>query len=550
MASIQVSADYTDRDLASIRVRFQALIRSVFANWTDFQVANFGNILADLFAFSSDIQGYYLDANAAEAFIPTAVQRRSLLKLAALVGYVPVGASAATTLETFTATGLAANCDIPAGTKLSTLNAANPIEFQTLSDIVLTVAVPTFSVFVENSTTVSGESFTSTGQPNQTIQLGQTPYIDKSLSITAQVGFTEVASFVNSGPSDPVFVVKVDDNDQATVYFGDGVTAGLIPTGTFTAQYKYGGGASGNAAANSIQQIEAPLFDIHGALVQITCNNAGPATGGADRESADAIRQNAPASLTAPAVSVARTDFEIHAKQVPGVDRALYITANEDTSVPLNTGYLYLVAPGANGPGGTGPGSPSGITKDAVRRQFQTDDAAGAPFPMMSTQALTVFEAPFIDVDVTATVYLKKNNLAATVRAAIIANVVALFNTKTVATDGTISDNELIDFAYYLRDQSLSTTPIGFLAASDVENAIRDTVGVREVGPGPADLTLASTQKVFNVTTSMYDSYAGQAAARQDIKIELATASGRPPASNFPRLNSITLLNGDTLTTL
>ena len=525
----------------------------MFPTWTDFQVSNFGNILADLFAFSSDIQGFYLDANAAEAFLPTAVQRRSLLKLAALVGYVPVGASAATTLETFVATGLTANCIIPAGTKISTLSASSPIEFQTLSSLTLTVGAPSNSVEVENSISQS-ESFTSTGQPSQTIQLGQTPYLDKSLTIAAQVGFTEVASFVNSGPSDAVFVVKVDDNDQATVFFGDGVTAGLIPTGTLTASYKSGGGAAGNAAANSIQQIEAPLFDIHGALVQCTCTNSAAATGGADRESADAIRQNAPASLTAPAVSVARTDFEIHAKQVAGVDRALYITANEDTSVPLNTGYLYLVAPGANGPGGSGPDIPSVITKDAVRRQFQTDDASGAPYPMMATQTLVVFEAPFIDIDVTATVFLKKNNLAATVRAAIIANVVALFNTKTIADDGTISDNELIDFAYYLRNQSLSATPVGLLAASDVENAIRDTPGVREVGPGPADLTLAATERVWNPDPSVlaYVVNAYQAAARQDILVEFYRTGtlARPASAHFPRLNSITLLNGDTLAAL
>lgn len=538
MASIQPSADYTDRDLASLRTRLRTLIKSVFSNWTDFSVANFGNVLADLLAWSGDIMGFTQDAQAAEGFIPTAVQRRSLLRLSALVGYKPVGAGAASTVETFTATGLTANCVIPAGTVVSTLSTTNPIEFQTLSPITLTVAAPSASVTVENSTT-EAESFTASGQPNFSLPLGNTPYLDGSLSLTTAQGlFVEVASFVNSGPSDKVFTVKVDDNDRATVTFGDGVTAGLIPTGTISATYKTGGGAVGNASANSIQQISLPLADIHGALVQCEVNNVTPATGGTDREGTDSIRQNAPASLTAPAVSVARTDFEVHAKEIAGIDRALYITTNEDVLIPANTGNLYLVSPGVSG-----ADYPDLNHIDQVRRQFTGDDSDVIPFPMMATQVLGVFPAPFLDIDIVATVYLRKTAVPATASAAIRAALALFFATKIPGSDGTLAANPNIDFGYYLRINSSALAPVGVLAASDIENAIHDVDGVREIGPNPGDLTLTATRRVQG-----FSDYVTQVAGRQDILVEHGDPTSAYPASaNFPRLGSVTLINGDTL---
>lgn len=523
---------YTDRNLAALRVRLAALILSVFPTWTDTERSNFGNILLDMFAFISDIQGYYLDSNALEAFITTAVQRRSLLKHSALVGYKPKGAAAASTAETFTATGLAANLLIQKGTIVQTLSNPDPVQFQTLSDLLLTPGAPTGTVEVENSTS-QAESFVATGLPDATIQLSKTPYLDGSLSLTTPQGlFTEVSSFVNSAPTDKVFVVKVDNNDSATVYFGDGVTAGLVPTGTISCSYKTGGGASGNVAAHSIQAIPTTLQDIHGTSVLVTCDNNAGATGGADREGAEAIRQNAPQSITAPVTSVARTDFEIHSRQVPGVDRALYLTQNESGDVPINTGNLYIVAPGASG-----PDFPSDELLGRVRQVFVGD---GAPRPMPATQTLVVAGATFLDVDVFARIYLKRNRTLlsdATYRAgiasAVRAALAAFFATKVTNADGTVSDNPDIDFGFYLREESAADVPtVGILAESDVERTIAKVTGVREVGPRTGDLLIAATRRQADGS-----SVVTQSAARQDVVVGLA---------DFPRLGTVTLIDGDT----
>jgi hypothetical protein len=146
-----------------------------------------------------------------------------------------------------------------------------------------------------------------------------------------------------------------------------------------------------------------------------------------------------------------------------------------------------------------------------------------------------------LDIDINAKVYLKKHTIPATVKAAILASLAQFFATKITNVDGTLSDNPLIDFGYYLRTQSGAVTPVGLLAASDIENAIRDTDGVREIGPLPADFTLAATRRSFGL-----GDFTTQTAARQDIILEAASPLGLPAAANFPRLGTVTLINGDT----
>jgi hypothetical protein len=109
--------------------------------------------------------------------------------------------------------------------------------------------------------------------------------------------------------------------------------------------------------------------------------------------------------------------------------------------------------------------------------------------------------------------------------------------------DGT--DNLLVDFGFYLRRQdALSPSPIGVLAASDVENAIRDVPGVWKIAPDPSDLTLGATRMTWDETGLVFTTGWTIAPARQDIRIDKPDATGLPASANFPRLGTITLTNG------
>jgi hypothetical protein len=130
-------------------------------------------------------------------------------------------------------------------------------------------------------------------------------------------------------------MVLVDQNDRATIRFGNGAS-GAPPTGTVQVTYKTGGGAGGNVDAGRLVVLEGAFTDVHGHPVQVSVTNADPASGGTDRQSVAAAKLLAPESLRTLTRTVTREDFEINARRVPGVARALMLTSNEDVSIDEN----------------------------------------------------------------------------------------------------------------------------------------------------------------------------------------------------------------------
>lgn len=530
------SADFTSKDYDSVWLREQALIRSVFPTWTDFSITNFGNILAQLSAFTLDVLTYYQDNQAAESRIATATQRRSLIALAKLLGYTPALAAPASVRETFAATGLVNNCTIPAGTVIKTSTDAIP--FQLLSDVLLTPGAPTSSVGrVENSVNQT-QLYNGTGQPGQTLRLPQQGF----LSVVSVSGGWSPApnnNFLFSSPTSLQYTLSVDNNDVATLSFGDGVN-GSMPSGAMTVLYKTGGGSIGNVTPGSITQIDGPVLDVLGNTVSVTATNADAATGGIDRESTASIRLRAPLSIRNPTSSIARTDFEDNALRIPSVGRALMVTGQEVVTIPDNSGILYVVPVG-----GATPGAPSGSLLDQVRRQFEGDTQERPPYPKPLTFNLTMAGAIYVDFDITARIYLRKNAVGSVVAAAMRAAMTNFFSpivtdaawaSKLTADLGVKIEvgarNPLIDFGYYLRQQNaLAVAPQGMVEISDLMDVVHDVPGVRGIGPLDSDFALAALR------------VAGPYLGIGHVDVALAD-------TDFPRFSALHITDIDTSTSL
>lgn len=136
MALLPDSIDYTDRDFDSIRTRLIALLKSVFPDWTDFDVASFGNILVEMYAFVGDVLTFYQDNLARESRLVTATQRKNVMALARMLGYRLQGAQAATAEVTFSLARVpTADVTIPAGTIVRTQEVTEPVRFQLLTAV-------------------------------------------------------------------------------------------------------------------------------------------------------------------------------------------------------------------------------------------------------------------------------------------------------------------------------------------------------------------------------------------------------------------------------
>lgn len=498
MSLLPVSTDYTDKDFDSLRLRLQNLVRSVFTDWTDYNVANFGNILLEMFAFVGDVLCYYQDNQARESRIASATQRKNLIALAKLLGFRASTATAATADLTITlAAPPAGKVTFPAGSKWATPSVTAPVVFQLLASVEIAASAdpPTVTGSVEHSE-LHSELFAATGRANQEIQLSRKPFLDDSAVIIAGNGaYTEVLNFLDSTSSDRHFVTVVDQNGLATVRFGNGVN-GAVPTGTITVSYKIGGGVKGNVNANTIIRSLASYADEYGNPVSVSCTNASAASGGTNRMTSEQIRQLAPETVRVAGRTVSREDYEINARRVSGVARALMVTSDE-IGMEENTGKLFVVP--------TGGGTPSSALKAAVLTMVTVT------YPNTLTFSVEVLDPIYLDVNVYTTVFLKSGYAASTVKATIEAALADFFAVSN--DDGT--PNEKIDFGFNVKDAD--GEPAAEIAWSDVFNEIRDSVGVRKVDDGVGGLLLNG--------------------ARSDLAVGVV---------QFPRLGTVTIINGDT----
>jgi predicted phage baseplate assembly protein len=380
------------------------------------------------------------------------------------------GARAATALvELRLAATPVATVVLPAGTIVRTQEVIQPTQFQLLEPVVLGAGQSFATTTVEHSVTRT-QLHDARGLPDLDILLDYAPFLDGSVSVAAATGtFLEVPTFLNSRADDRHFTVSVDQRDRAMLRFGNGRN-GLPPSGTLTITYKTGGGEIGNVDAHRLVVVEGTFHDAFGTAVQVSVDNPDAARGGFERESVALAKLRAPESLRAGATTVTREDFEVQARRVPGVARALMLTSDEDRSIAENSGILYVVP--------TAGGLPTPALRSAILRMVTETH------PCLLTFQVSVQNPVYRPIDVEARVFLRPGQVGATVRERVRANLQAHF--RVVEPDGT--PNRDVDFGFYVRDAE--GNPAAEVAWSDVFDVIRDTEGVRKLGDGPYDLKL------------------------------------------------------------
>jgi hypothetical protein len=493
---LPTNLDYTEGlDQLALEARLMRLIDALWPEWEDRQRADFGNILIRELAFVGDLLAFYQDNNARESRFTTARLRKSLLAFAKLIGYRPRTASAATVTEQFTlAAALPGDLTIPAGARVLTAEVTKVVAYQLLADLVIPAGQLVATATMENSETRE-EQYVSSGLADQVFRLRHSPYIDGTLTVTAGDGaYAEVENLLDSTSTSRHCRTTVDDRERVVVRFGDGVL-GKIPTGTINFRYRTGGGVAGRVEQNRLTRLEGSYSDALGTPAQISVTNPDKSSGGNDRETNAEIKRNGPRANRVRRVLVGREDYEIAAELVPQVARALHLP---DVVGP-NQGHVYIVTDDLS--------APSQDLLDDVAAQWST----GGPFLKLNTYQLTPLAAPFLTIDVSSTVYLSASTTPALARARILASLQALF-ALLVPSDENANElvrNPRVNFGYYLQDSG------GQFAWSDVFNAIRDTLGIGKVDPGPGGLLLNGL--------------------RDNVALE---------PQQFPKLGDVTLING------
>lgn len=365
VSNIPISVDYTSKDYYVLRDELIARVQDRIPEWTASDPSDFGVALIEAFAYMGDMISYYIDRNANESLITTATQRDSVINIAQTYGYIPAGYRQAFTLLTVSNTSATA-VSIPAGTVVSgdivSGDTVTTVYFTTDSDISVdpqvdeTPGTETVSavegryvtIVSDNANTYGELIGTSTGLPNMSFELGEVPSVDGTTELYVQDGdiyskWTQVQHLLDNGPTDLVYQVNTDADNNVIILFGDGVS-GVIPTihSEIRVNYMVGGGLIGNVPSDTLVDIVyvPGLSTNETTALQsiITVTNADPAIGGSDPETTNQIRVSAPASLRAANRAVTLQDYADLSLSVSGVGKA-------NASAEVWTSVTVYIAP-------------------------------------------------------------------------------------------------------------------------------------------------------------------------------------------------------------
>lgn len=387
--------DYMARDYDSLLQSMRDQIPTKLPEWTDYtSEADFGNVLLELFAHMGDILSYYQDRIANESFLGTAQTRRSIIHHLRLIGYrLSTASPAAAQLMLTVPKDFNEVLTISKGNAFATKSqkdrksirfeytsptplTINPSDFaddptnankkiyrttdpKKAIDIITDLANPNQKIYVagipvEEGRLVKDEILgVSDGTPNQRFTLSHAGVILRSLSTTQQINqdilllteqdeiietWTLRESLAFSREQQRDFILEIDEQDRATVIFGDGAFGFIPPSGRLIkVTYRVGGGAFGNVPANTIQTIaSAPQLTLVGAKV----TNPNQTSGGADRESIEHAVMHAPKVFRSLKRAVTADDYKALALNFNGVSKVRAESTN------WNTVKLYIAPKG------------------------------------------------------------------------------------------------------------------------------------------------------------------------------------------------------------
>jgi len=310
---------YTRRDLLSLHDDVDLYIKEFIPRINDTSQANTGRVFLTIIEALIDNLNFSVDQIHVEAKLADARQRKNIIKLAYLIGYLPNPTSPSSVDLTFSllsGVAPAGGYPIPIFTRCQT-TVAPLVEFLTVEAATIPEGETSVVVPAVQGIRIVDETLTSaaSGKPNQvyTIENARTPHEFIEVRVDGALIDLE-ETFAEANADEIVATLRFDEDDFTSITFGDGEFGKAPPPGSeILVTYIQTLGDVGNVAAGSIARVVGSLAS------DVGVTNVEASSGGAPSETDTAIKRNAPASFRSGDRAVTRVDYETHSNAVAGV---------------------------------------------------------------------------------------------------------------------------------------------------------------------------------------------------------------------------------------
>lgn len=312
------SINYTSLDFESIKANLKDYLKSqdIFKDY-DFEASNM-NVLLDILAYNTNLNGFYLNMIGNEMFLDSALLRDSIISHAKELNYLPRSFRSATALVNLTLTDTTqGSISIPRGTAFTGSDGNKSFTFVTAENVLTTSDPTVANKFYANNVTIYegdyvSDSFVVDYQneerfivSNKNVDTNSifVVVIEDNGSTSLTYKFTD--SLFDLDSRSQVFFLQPAENESYEVVFGDGVI-GRRPKDRSVVLIQYR--ACNGELPNGIQR-----FSADGSIGTSTVTDVATVTrasGGSVSESLSSIKFNAPRAFTTQERVVTADDYK------------------------------------------------------------------------------------------------------------------------------------------------------------------------------------------------------------------------------------------------
>ena len=349
MATTDKRLDVSDLDFDDIKTNLKTFMRNQ-SEFTDYDFEGSGiNALLDVLAYNTHYLGMNMNMVANESFLDTASIRSSVVSHAKTLGYIPNSARAPIanvriTLNNPTAINTAV---IPVGTIFTTQIDDVNYQFVTVSEHTQNKVngVITFeNIPIHEGTYISNRYTVDTNNVDQKFLLNDnradttTLIVDvfDTASSTDSTTFTLATDTTQTDSTSNVYFLQEGADGKFEIYFGDGIVGKALSDGNVV-RMRYVVTNKTDANGASSFSTTATISTI----TDITTATVSNASGGAEPESIQSIKFNAPLDFAAQGRAVTINDFKTIVPKVYANTKSVQVYGGEDNDVPVY-GRVYI----------------------------------------------------------------------------------------------------------------------------------------------------------------------------------------------------------------
>jgi len=213
-----------------------------------------------------------------------------------------------------------------------------------------TVGASVTEIMGNGSAATTNQTFTLRQKPLTYVQANTPNGRQSTLMVRANgVAWSAVPTLYDQPATAQAYTIANESDGSSDVIFGDGVEGATLPTGqnNIIGYYRTGSGSAGNVPAGAITTLMQRPLGVSGVT------NPQQATGGADAESIDDVRTNAPQTVLTLGRAVSVTDYQNFAATFAGIAEAYAIW------IPSGTARGVYITVAADGGTDLAPSSPT-----------------------------------------------------------------------------------------------------------------------------------------------------------------------------------------------